>query len=147
MTDIQLLPRALQERSLSKQEIVLPYPEALQALEFLVAANWALLGWEGWVKYPDGRYGHAPNAMGTTALDQEDGEDWATYVQRSARFCHKTIEAEQQLWDADPQHASLALYFCLASLEPIPVQTSRDVIDNRSLQISKITFVPATSCS
>lgn len=51
MDEIDLLPEALRSQSLSEREIVLSYQQALEALEILVAANCALLGWEGWVKY------------------------------------------------------------------------------------------------
>src|SRR2546421_12940615 len=101
MDNIELLPKALREQSLSDREIVLPYQEALQALDLLTAARWALLGWEGWVKYADGRHGHAPGGMGTTTIEQKTGEAWEAYVHRSARFCHETIKAEQQLWNTD----------------------------------------------
>ena len=47
MEGIDLLPEALRSKSLSDREIVLPYQEALQALDILTAAGWAFLGWEG----------------------------------------------------------------------------------------------------
>lgn len=66
MDEIDLLPEALRSQSLSKREIVLPYQQALDALEILVVAKLAVVGWEGWVKYVDGRHGHAPGGvMGT----------------------------------------------------------------------------------
>ncbi len=115
--DIDLLPTELREKSLSDREIVLPYQEALQALDVLVEAKWALLGWEGWVQYADGRRGPAaPIVIGTTAIGQEPEEDWETYVQRSSDFCRETIETEQKLWDTDPKHTSVKLYFCLTAL-------------------------------
>ena len=50
MDEIDLLPEALRSQSLSAREIVLSSQQALEALEILVAATFALLGWEGWVK-------------------------------------------------------------------------------------------------
>ena len=44
MEDIDLLPETLRSKSLSDCEIVLPYQEALQALDIRVVAGWALLG-------------------------------------------------------------------------------------------------------
>jgi hypothetical protein len=55
--EISLLPQMLWEQSLSDREIVLSHQEAKEALDFLERAHWALLGWEGWVKYPMGLMG------------------------------------------------------------------------------------------
>ena len=117
MDEIDLLPEALRSQSLSEREIVLSYQQALEALEILVAANFALLGWEGWVKYADGRHGHTPGGvMGTEAIEQEVGETWENYVQRSARFCAETMTKEQQAWNTHPGSAHLPLYFCLTAI-------------------------------
>ncbi len=126
LKDLDLLPQALQERSLSEQEIVLPYHEALAAIELLVRARWALLGWEGWVKYPDGRHGHTSGGIiGTESIEQETGETWEGYVQRSARFCAETIAKAQSAWDTNPSTTHLTLYFCLTATPP-------DVLDMHS---------------
>ncbi len=114
MEDIDLLPEILRSQSLSNREIVLPYEEVLQAVDILVKANWALLGWEGWEKDPEGRRGHS-HIMGTTTIEQELGEKWEDYVQRSARFCRATIEASQERWKREDIHPSRVLYFCLTS--------------------------------
>ena len=64
---LDLLPANLRALSLSDCEIVLPYEEAIQALELCVAARWGLLAWEGWVKYPSG-VGHHSDYQGTVEL-------------------------------------------------------------------------------
>ncbi len=117
MDEIDLLPEALRSQSLSEREIVLPYQQALEALEILVAANFALLGWEGWGKYADGRHGHPPGGvMGTGPIKQEGGETWENYVRRSARFCAETMAKEQQAWDPHPGSAHLPLSCCLTAI-------------------------------
>jgi hypothetical protein len=114
MEDIDLLPEILRSQSLSEREIVLPYDEALQALDILVKADWALLGWEGWEKDAEGRHGHS-YIMGTTSIEQEPGEKWEDYVQRSARFCRATIGADQERWKREGIDSSWTLYFCLTA--------------------------------
>jgi hypothetical protein len=57
--EISLLPQMLREQFLSHREIVLPYQEAKEALDLLRRAQWAVWGWEGWVKYLDGSHGFA----------------------------------------------------------------------------------------
>jgi hypothetical protein len=119
MDDISLLPQMLREQSLSDREIVLPYQEAKEALELLERVHWALLGWEGWVKYPDGTHGFAPGGvMGTESIEREPGEMWEDYVQRSVRFCHETIDQEYRNWNANPRYAHLVLSFCLTADSP-----------------------------
>lgn len=119
MEGIELLPQVLREQSLSQREIVLPYQEALTALELLISARWALLGWEGWVTYSDGSHAHAPGGTtGTTSIEREASEAWEDYVQRSAQFCAETMRAEQQRWDADPTCRHLTLHFCLTATPP-----------------------------
>ncbi len=114
MEDIDLLPEALRSKSLSDREIVLPYQEAFQALDILVAAQWALLGWEGWEKDAKGHRGHS-SIMGTMCIEQESGEKWEDYVQRSAHFCRETIEADQDRWNRECTDSSRTLYFCLTA--------------------------------
>ncbi len=118
MDDIDLLPQVLRKQSLSHREIVLPYQQALEALEVLVRANWALLGWEGWVKYPDGRHGHTPGGVMGIEVERKEGEAWADYVQRSAHLCRETMNREQQVWEANPEYAHLVLCFCLTATPP-----------------------------
>jgi hypothetical protein len=112
MDDIALLPKTLRHQSLSDREIVLPYQEALQAIHILVAANWALLGWEAWLKFPSGAH-LQPLDMVFDTPERKPGEAWIAYVQRSVLFCQKAMEKEQQLWEREPREANMALYFCL----------------------------------
>jgi hypothetical protein len=114
MEDIDLLPETVRSKSLSDREIVLPYQEALQALDILVMADWALLGWEGWEKDAEGHRGHS-HIMGTMCIEQEPDEQWEDYVQRSARFCRETIEADQDRWNREYMNSSRTLYFCLTA--------------------------------
>jgi hypothetical protein len=59
-------------------------------------ANWALLGWEGWVKYSDGRHGHTPGGVMGIEVERKEGE----------------------AWEANPEYAHLVLCFCLTATPP-----------------------------
>jgi hypothetical protein len=118
LDDIDLLPQVLREQSLSQREIVLPYRQALEALWVLMTARWALLGWEGWVKYPDGRHGPTPGGVMGADVARKEGETWADYVHRSARLCRETMTREQQAWEANREYAHLVLCFCLTATPP-----------------------------
>lgn len=51
MNDVDLLPVDLMNKSLSKKEIVLNYDVVHEAIDIITFKNWAILGWEAWVKY------------------------------------------------------------------------------------------------
>lgn len=122
--NLALLPEALQQKSLSKREIVLLYEDALQALDILENAGWAVIRWEPWLKLPLGSHLHP--LMGGS-FPQSMMEDWAIYVHRSAQLCRHMLQEEQQSWDQGtflPQDdlntsywqvlvPSMILYFCL----------------------------------
>ncbi len=118
MDEIDLLPQVLRKQSLSHREIVLPYQQALEALSVLVIAQWALVGWEGWVKYPDGRHGQTPGGVMGIEVTRKERETWADYVERSAQLCRETMNREQQAWEANPEYAHLVLCFCLTATPP-----------------------------
>lgn len=59
-------------------------------------AHWALLGWKGWVKYPDGSHDHSPGGGRGADVERKKGEMWADYVHRSVHFCHASMNKEQQ---------------------------------------------------
>jgi hypothetical protein len=113
-----MLPDELMTKSLSDKDIVLPYEAALCAIDLLAASGWALLGWEGWLKYPDGRVGHSARHQGTVSLEKQAGESWGAYVQRSSEFCKRTVMENQEEWNRSPEAADSELYFCLTIMEP-----------------------------
>ena len=107
-----LLSRLMQD-SLSDRELVLRLPEALAALEALATAQVPVLGWEGWIRYPDGRVGHSRQYQGTVSIDRDPGEAMTDYIQRSVSFTRTTIIADQDAWDREPEVPNGELYFCI----------------------------------
>src|SRR5688572_14334894 len=107
------LPSDLMQSSLSDRELVLRLPEALAALKALAAGNLPVLGWEGWIRYPDGRVGHSRQHQGSVSLDRDPGETMPDYVQRSVGFARTTIIAAQDAWDQEPEVPGGQLYFCI----------------------------------
>lgn len=51
LDDIDLLPPDLKEQSLSDREIVLTLENASHAVDYLEAAQWAVIRWEPWLKW------------------------------------------------------------------------------------------------
>lgn len=103
----------LQQHSLSDRELVLPLPEALAALEALASSRVPVLGWEGWIRYPDGRVGHSRQHQGSVSIDRDPGEALIDYVRRSIDLTRRTITLAQDSWDREPEIHGGQLYFCI----------------------------------
>jgi hypothetical protein len=112
MDDLNFLPEELRARSINDQEIILNYEDVRQAIDLLEAANWALLGWEGCLHYPDGHIGFA---WQWEDIDREEGEMWDAYVRRSAAICRATIGEAQQRWTDQPERTDAELFYCLTA--------------------------------
>jgi hypothetical protein len=105
VSDLSLLPPELAERSLSAREIVLPLPDAEQAIEHLRKSGRRLESWEGWVKFADGSRTHSLRHPGSFVLPP-DGV-------RAATATLEHIRKAQETWDRAPEYPGAALYFCL----------------------------------
>ena len=104
-TDLDLISADLAAQSLSRQEIVLPYPAVLSAIAELERRGIQLLGWEGWLAYPDGSRGHS-GEQGTTDLS-------ALAVEAAARVCAQTIEASYAEGPVPGSSPTGVRYYCL----------------------------------
>ena len=105
-SDLRLLPAELVQRSLSDREIVLEYADALAALEHLSRADRKLLGWEGWLRHPDGSAGHSSRHQGTVSLEHLSPSE-------AVALCRDTINSAHAAWERDPEVLGARLYFCL----------------------------------
>lgn len=102
----------IRKLSLSDREIVLPFPQVIEALIELKAQRIGFLGWEGWAKYDEFYKGHFGDFV-TGSFDWKKDEKWDTYVDRGFDFCKETIEVSFNKWKAKfPPWPEL--YFCLS---------------------------------
>lgn len=115
MGDIELLPEDLKTRSLSDQEVVLGYEDALIALDIYQKAGWAFLAWEGWGKYYDGSVGHC-HYQGTVGIEKHDDESWKKYAERGYEFVKETIQKDYMDWKKSPHLKEYELYFCISAI-------------------------------
>jgi len=58
----------IKSRSASKDELVVEYIDAMELLHIFERENIKVLGWEGWIKYPNGKLGHSEKYQGTERL-------------------------------------------------------------------------------
>lgn len=112
MKGVDILPKDLMLRSLSDNEIVFNYKDSLKALDILLNANFAFLGWEGWASYSDGKMGHC-EYQGTKSIDQKKDELWKHYSKRGYDFLKETIKSDYKDWKNSPHAKEYELYFCL----------------------------------
>jgi len=97
---------ALRKRSASPRELVLAYADALKALTELQRHNARVLGWEGWLRHPDGRVGHSADHQGTADLSSLDFA--AAY-----ELCRTSIREAQTQFDSQPERSGCELLFCI----------------------------------
>jgi hypothetical protein len=98
------IPKELLSHSLSDREIVLPYPDVISTIHRLPRFGLRLLGWEGWLRYADGRIGHSAHQQGTLDL-------CAMSPIEASEFCIRTIEQAHAEAVRDPEPGEL--YFCI----------------------------------
>lgn len=95
----------LKRMSISERELVFSYAHAIEALGLLGSKAVPLLGWEGWLRFPDGRLGHSSKHQGTDTLglDSVDAYRWA----------RDTIRASQQEHECLPKMLDTELLLCI----------------------------------
>ena len=97
----------LQAKSASDRELVLPLAAALEALRLFEQAGTYALGWEGWLRYPDGRLGHSAKHQGTAF-------ELASPVEQHA-WLSRTMLQSQTEHDAHPEVPGSELLFCITA--------------------------------
>jgi len=95
----------LQTRSASSRELVLSLADAETALQAMELSGIVPLGWEGWLRYPDGRLGHSAKHQGTTGQSAPGPKtySWLLTTMRQAQAEHA----------ATPEALGSTLLFCL----------------------------------
>jgi hypothetical protein len=98
------IPEELLLHSISDVEIVLPYPAIIAVIHRLPEFDLRLLGWEGWLRYPNGQVGHSPLQQGTVDLSHMTPA-------KAADFCISTIAQAHNEAMLEPEAGEL--YFCI----------------------------------
>jgi hypothetical protein len=98
------IPEELLSHSLSDREIVLPYPEVIAVIHRLPEFSLRVLGWEGWLRYPDGQVGHSSVRQGTVDLSD-------LTPTKAADFCISGIKQAHAGAVLQPEPGEL--YFCI----------------------------------
>ncbi|MFC5437224.1 hypothetical protein ACFPME_11695 [Rhodanobacter umsongensis] len=95
-----------QAKSASPSELVLPLTEALEALQLMAQSGVSVLGWEGWLRYPDGKLGHSQQHQGTAPAPQ------LSQIELYAWF-RSTMKGSQVEHHRNPEVTGSELLFCI----------------------------------
>jgi len=103
---LEMLPRKLALQSASPNEVVLPYLQVIEALEIYARARRRVLGWEAWIRKPDGSVGHSDAVPGTGDLSTLD-------VQQAVTTCRRSIDEAHSAWNNSETDPGTELLFCV----------------------------------
>ena len=80
--------------------------EALAALQFMEQSGIYASGWEGWLRYPDGKLGHSQQHQGTAPAPQlSQAELYAWF--------RSTMKESQVEHHGNPEASGSELLFCI----------------------------------
>jgi hypothetical protein len=102
-----LLPNHLVSASASKDELVVPFAQAVEAVDAIERGGGVILGWEGWLRRADGSLGHSANHQGTADLS-------GTPRESAFALCRSTIADANRKHAGAPEISGSELLFCIA---------------------------------
>lgn len=117
MNRLDILPEYIRKKSVGHDDIViLPYKEALEALDIFFKAGFGFTGWEGVNLYPDGTKSFSLRYMGAR-IESADYKTWESYCKRGYEFMKKTIQDEYADWLKSDESSKYQLYFSIGAVD------------------------------
>lgn len=98
----------IKSRSESPTELVVGYIDAMELLYIFEQNNTRVLGWEGWLKHPDGSVGHSQKHQGTTDLSNMPNSSAIALIKG-------TIMQANTEWNDEPEASDTELLFCITT--------------------------------
>ncbi|QYK06878.1 hypothetical protein [Shewanella zhangzhouensis] len=95
-------------RSESKDEFVVGYTDAMELLSLFEQSNTQVLGWEGWLKYENGKFGHSQKYQGTADLSAMPNTSAIALIKSTIMQAHTE-------WQEKPEVSNVSLLFCIAT--------------------------------
>ncbi|MPW29357.1 hypothetical protein F9L16_10145 [Agarivorans sp. B2Z047] len=96
----------IKERSESEDELVVGYSDAIKLLDIFEQNNTQAHGWEGWLKYEDGKLSHSQKYQGTSDLSALPNTSAISLIRSTIMRAH----AE---WQEKPEVSNASLLFCI----------------------------------
>lgn len=99
----------VQKWSWSQRELVLSYQDVIKALKVFSLSGVRIAGWEGWLRYPDGRLGHSVRHQGTSdILALSESESYALMLE--------SINSSQLAWESEAEVEGAELLYCVTPI-------------------------------
>ena len=98
----------IKARSESKDELVVNYTDAMELLYIFEQNSIQVIGWEGWLKYDNGKLGHSAKYQGTTDLSSMTNNSAIALVKSTIMQAHTEWQEKPEVSDAD-------LLFCITT--------------------------------
>ena len=100
--------KEIKERSESRDELVVDYTDAMELLHIFHQQSTDVLGWEGWIKYPNGSLGHSQKYQGTADLSSMPNASAIALVKSTIMQAHTE-------WQEKPEVKNANLLFCITT--------------------------------
>jgi len=94
------------QRSISRNEIVVGFMDAMELIHICEQRAVRVLGWEGWLVYPNGTRTHSLRHQGTADLSSMP-------LASTHALTRATIMQAHTEWEALPESPNADLYFCI----------------------------------
>jgi len=91
----------IKSRSESPEEIVVNYTDVMELIYIFEKDTTKVLGWEGWVKHPDGSLGHSQKYQGTTDLSHMPNASAVALIKSTIMQAHTEWEKKPEVNDAE----------------------------------------------
>ncbi len=98
----------IKKRSETENELVVNYTDAMELLYLFKQSNTQVLGWEGWLKYENGKLGHSKKYQGTADLS-------AMSQASTIALIESTIMQANTEWQEKPEVSNASLFFCITT--------------------------------
>lgn len=96
----------IKKRSESEDELVFDYTDAMELLHLFEQSNTQVYGWEGWLKYDNGKLCHSQKYQGTSDLS-------AIPNGSAIALLKSTIMQAHTEWQEKPEASNASLLFCI----------------------------------
>lgn len=99
---------SIKNRSESEEELVVGYTDAMELLYIFEQRNVQVLGWEGWIKYENGKLEHSQKYQGTVDLSAMPNKSAIAIMKNTIMQAHTE-------WEEKPEVSKASLFFCITS--------------------------------
>jgi hypothetical protein len=98
----------IKSRSVSDNEIIVEYIDAMEILDIFERNRTKVLGWQGIIMYPNGSLGGSEKHQGTTDLSTMP-------IMSAIAFTKWTIMQSHTEWEEKPERENATLLFCITT--------------------------------